>query len=488
MIVTGLVYTPVMLALLGENEYGLYQLVASVVSYMSLLSLGFGNAYNRFYARIRLKGSEREVNRLNGMFLTIFLVIAVVCLVCGGIMTGNIEGIFADGLTAEEYPLARTLMLLMVGNMALTFPNSVFESILASREQFIFQKTLNLLQSLLNPFLTLPLLLMGYGSVMMVLVTTALTVGKLITNVFYCVKKVGIRFEFRGFQIRLLKEMWVFTFFIFINLIVDQINWNVDKYLLGRFAGTAAVTVYGIGSQLNMLYLQLSTSVSDVFIPKVNRLVAEDKGNGELTGLFARVGRIQFLILMLVLSGFIFFGMPFIRCWAGEGFEASYQIALLLMVPVTIPLIQNLGIEIQRAKNMHRARSVVYLAVAVSNIFVSIPCIRAWGPEGAAVGTALSLLVGNGLFMNWYYHKRIGLDIPLFWRQIARFIPALLPPVAAGVLIMRYAVITGWIGLALWGMAYTAVYALSMWFLGMNGEEKQLVMGLLKRFRGRGRR
>lgn len=486
-IVTGLIYTPVMLALLGENEYGLYQLVASVVSYMSLLSLGFGNAYNRFYARMRHEGGRREIDRLNGMFLTIFLVISGVCLACGFVMTENIEIIFADGLTAEEYALAKILMALMMGNMALTFPNSVFESILASREQFIFQKTLSLLQSILNPFLTLPLLLLGYGSVMMVLVTTVLMVTKLITNIFYCMKKLGVRFEFRGFQFKLFREMYGFTFFIFINLIVDQINWNVDKYLLGRFAGTAAVTVYGVGAQLNSLYLQLSTSVSEVFIPRVNRLVAEEGKDEELTELFTKVGRVQFMILMLVLGGFVILGRLFIRLWAGEGFGASYQIALFLMVPATVPLIQNLGIEIQRAKNRHQARSMVYLTMAVSNIFVSIPCIRMWGPRGAAVGTALSVFLGNGLWMNWYYHKKIRLDIPWFWKQIAKLFPALLPPAALGVLVMRYVLISGWAELIVWGAAYILVYGGSMWFLGMNGEEKQLVMGILRRFKAGGR-
>lgn len=44
-----------------------------------------------------------------------------------------------------------------------------------------------------------------------------------------------IRFCFKKFQLDLLKEMWVFTFFIFINQIIDQINWSVDKFLLGRY-------------------------------------------------------------------------------------------------------------------------------------------------------------------------------------------------------------------------------------------------------------
>ena len=40
-ILSALIYTPIMLRLLGQTEYGLYQLAASVISYLSILTLGF---------------------------------------------------------------------------------------------------------------------------------------------------------------------------------------------------------------------------------------------------------------------------------------------------------------------------------------------------------------------------------------------------------------------------------------------------------------
>lgn len=474
---SGLLYTPIMLRILGQSEYGLYQLVHSVVAYLSLLSFGFSSSYMRFYSRLKVKDDKQEIAKLNGMFLSIFLVIAVVCVLCGSVMIVNINSIFADGLTSAEYSTARILMALMVLNLALTLPNSVFDSFTSAHERFVFQKILVVLQNLLNPFITLPLLIMGYGSVGMVIVTTVLTLSKLISNIVFCIKKLNIKFVFKGFNFKLLKEMWIFTSFIFINLIVDQINWSVDKFLLGRFAGTVAVAIYGVSGQLNAMYLQFSTTISNVFIPKVNRIVAESDDNALLTKLFTKVGRVQFLILSLIISGFIFIGYPFIQMWAGKGYEHSYGIALLLMIPVTIPLIQNLGIEIQKAKNMHKVRSIVYVCIAISNIFVSIPCIKMWGAEGAAIGTALTLTLGNGLFMNWYYHNKIGLNIIYFWKQIGKFVPALLPPVVIGVLTMKYVPINGVIGFGFAGIVYVAVFCASMWFFGMNQEEKQMIEG-----------
>lgn len=484
-ILSGLLYTPIMLRLLGQSEYGLYQLVASVVSYLSILSLGFGSSYMRFYSRIKKNDDEQEIARFNGMFMTIFLIIAVICLLCGAVMIGNIELVFGDGLTAAEYPKARILLALMVFNLSLTFPASVFDSFMSAHEQFVFQRMLKVLQYLFNPFIALPLLIAGYGSVALVLVTTGLTIAKLISSIWFCMKELHIKMVFHGFEWGLLKEMWFFTFFIFINMIVDQINWNVDKFLLGRFSGTVAVAVYGIGSQLNNMYLQVSTAISNVFIPQVNRIVAEGQGDRVLTELFTKVGRVQFIILSMIVSGFIFLGQAFIALWAGDGYEDSYYIALLLIVPVTVPLIQNLGIEIQRAKNLHKVRSIIYLIMAIANIFISIPLIQIWDSIGAALGTAIALVACNCIFMNIYYHKKIGLDMVYFWRQIASFIPALIIPAVVGTCLHYWWGMERFGGFLAAGIIYLAVFCLSMWKLGMNETEKGMIADPLKRINRR---
>lgn len=485
-ILSGLIYTPIMLRLLGQSEYGLYQLVYSVVSYLSLLSLGFGSSYIRFYSRYKVDNDEKGISKLNGMFMIIFSIISLISILCGSVLVINIENVFSTGLTPDEVPTARILMILMVINLAMTFSNSVFNNYVTAHEQFIFQKLLTVLQSLLNPFITLPLLIMGYGSIAMVSVTTFLTFAKLIADMIFCFKKLHMKFSFKNFDFKLLKHMFVFTFFIFLNQIIDQINWSVDKFLLGRFAGTVAVAIYGVAGQLNTMYLNFSTAISNVFVPKVNKIVAETDDNNLLTELFIKIGRIQSILLFLIITGYIFFGQSFIRFWAGDGYETSYKIGLFLMIPVTVPLIQNLGIEIQRAKNKHKMRSIVYLVICIANIFVSIPCIKTWGASGAALGTAISLTAGNIIFMNIYYHKAIGINIIKFWNNISKFILALIPTILCGLLINRF--IPTDKSLLILGISiilYCIVYLISMWLLGMNDEEKQLLSAPLKKIKNK---
>lgn len=473
--VIAIIYTPVMLRLLGQSEYGLYNLVASVVAYLGLLSFGFGSAYIRFYSQHKADNDEIGIARLNGMFLIIFVVIGCIATLAGMVLVFYTEAIFGSELTAREMSRAKILMAIMVLNIAFSFPGIVFNAHITANEQFIFQKLLQMVKVVANPFLVLPLLLLGYGSIGMAIATTLLNISIEIANVFFSLRRLGMQFIFKQFDFSLMKEMTIYSSFIFINMITDQINWNIDKFILGRFHGTVAVAVYGLAAQLNTYYISLSTAVSNVFIPRIHKMVSSDNNNSELTSLFIRVGRIQFLILTMVVTGLVFFGQPFINMWAGRDYSGSYLILLLLALPVTIPLIQNIGIEIQRAKNMHKFRSLTYLAIALLNIIITIPLARSYGGVGAAIGTAFSLILGNGIIMNWYYHFRVGLDIKKFWGQIISFVPSLLPPIVVGLLIMTYVDLYRFHTFILSGILYVAVFMISVWFLGMNQYERDLI-------------
>ena len=153
----------------------------------------------------------------------------------------------------------------------------------------------------------------------------------------------------------------------------------------------------------------------------------------------------------------------------------AYYVGLFLMVPVTVALIQNIGIEIQRAKNRHKIRSAVYFAIAIGNVLVSIPLIKAYGAVGAAAGTAISYIPGSIFFMNIYYHRVLRLDIPEFWRQIGRIIVAVAPAFGLGIALWLLIDIGNWIEMVLLILVYSALYCACAYLWGMNKEEKELV-------------
>jgi len=471
-----MIFTPIMIRLLGQNDYGLYNLVSSVVSYLSVLNFGFGSAYIRYYSLYKVYEDKENIAKLNGMFLIIYFILGLVAVLAGILLAINTDLIFGAKLSTSELKKAKVLLIILVINLSISFPNIVFNSFIIANEKFIFQNMMQMIKILGNPFLVLPALLIGYGSVGMVIATTILNAIVEIINAIYCIKKLNMNFMFSNFDIRLMKEMTIFSSYIFINLVIDQINWNVDKFVLGRFHGTVSVAIYGVASQLNNYYIAISTAISNVFIPRVHKMVVSSEDNIELTKLFTKIGRVQLIILALISSGLIFFGKPFINLWAGNNYKESYPIALLLILPVTVPLIQNIGIEIQRAKNLHKFRSLVYFFIALANLTVSIPLASKYGGIGAALGTALSLIIGNGFVMNWYYKEKVGLDIKYFWKQILRITPAFIPPLLFGILIINYINQYKLLNFIGFGILYVIIYCLSMFFLGMNTYEKELII------------
>ncbi len=482
-VIINLIYTPIMLRILGQSEYGLYNLASSIIGYLSLLSLGFGASYIRFYSRYKAENAEDKIKKLNGLYMLVFSIIGAISLIAGLVLSFNVKIFFNSSYTTEEMKIAKVLMLFLTANLALSFPMSVFTSYITSQEKFIFQKLINIISTVLSPCLTIASLFLGYGSIGMVFITTVISLIVYAINIFYCLKKLKMRFSFGKLEKGIFKEILVFSIFIAINEVINQINWQTDKIILGKVINGSAVAIYAVGSTINSMYINFSTAISNVFVPQIHRIVNENSEDSDkkLTEIFVKVGRIQFFVIMLVLTGFIFFGQKFIGFWAGKGYEQSYYVALLLICPVTIPLMQNIGIEIQRAKNKHQFRSIAYLIMAIINVGISILLCKAYGVIGVAMGTTISLLVANGLVMNVYYHKALKINIIKFWLTILKSALGIIIPVAFGVVVMLFIDYTSFIAMVGLIVAYTAIYLVSVLFLGLNKQEKLALKNKLMR-------
>lgn len=484
-VVIGLTYSRYMIRILGQSEYGLYQTIVSTISMLSILNLGFNSSYVRYYAKYKQNNDRASIYRLNGLFLLIFTVIGLIALICGAYLTTHLRLVFDNGLTPAEYDLARKLMVLLTINLSLSFPMSVFGTIISANERFVFLKLLGMLRTVVGPLVNIPLLLMGFRSVGLVVSSLAFSLVTDVIYIYYVIAKLDNKFYFTKFEKGLFRSLFTYTFFIAINMVVDQINNSIDKVLLGRFIGTTSVAVYSVGMSLYSYYMTISTSVSGVFTPRIhaiyNATADAQQRDRNISDLFIRVGRIQFLILMLFASGLVIFGKQFIRFWVGDGYDESYYVLLLIMIPASVPLIQNLGIEIQRAANKHQFRSIIYLGMAICNLILTIYLCQIYGAVGAAFGTGISLILANGIIMNIYYYKALNLDIPGFWRAILHQLLGLLPAFAIGAVIKRYAPTDSVLSMLSFIIVYTACYGVCVWFLSMNEYEKGFVMDPIKK-------
>lgn len=486
--VVGLLYTPYMLRMMGQSEYGLYSLVASVIAYLTVLDLGFGNAIVRYTAKFRAEKKTEEQYEMFGMFFLLYLVIGIIAFGIGLGLYFNVDTLFGNTMTAVELDRARIMMLLLVANLAFTFPMSIWGSIIQAYEDFVFQKSLNIIRIILNTVVMICLLHFGYKAVAMVVVQTIFNVLTLVVNFIYCRRKLNIHtyFRFKHFHWGFLKEVAIYSFWIFLNAIMDRVYWSTGQFVLGAMVGTVAVAVFAIAIQLEGMYMQFSTAISSVFLPKVTAMVATNRSRKEISDLFIRTGRIQYIVLAYILSGFIIFGRQFIELWAGADYTDAYIISLLFFIPLTVPLIQNLGITILQARNEMKFRSVLYIIIALVSLAMQIVLTRFFGGIGCAMGVSGALVVGQILIMNVYYRRKQDLDIMTFWKEISKMsiIPIVL--IFSSMLIIRhFFALDSWGKLILGITAFSLVYIPLFFRFSMTDDERNLFISMFHKIFGR---
>lgn len=479
--IVNLVYTPMLLYFVGQADYGVYQSCNSFVFSLTLLSFGFSQAYVRFYMIKKINGTEEEINRLNTVYLVLYGVVSVLALVLGVAFASNAETVFSNGFTDNQITTASAVMSILACSIAITLFNSIFDAFVLAHERFFFQQSRQLAVTLAMPFAAFALLCLGMGVIGVAIAQLVVNIALLGLNAFFCLKRLRMRFDLHRFDMALFKSIVVFSSWLFINQICELINQNVPNILLGVFSGAVAVAVFAVSIQIRSLFYSLSTTMSNVFIPLINHIVAESNDNNQLTHLMTKVGRCQAILYIWVLGGFVILGKFFIDVWAGPGFEEAYWLVLAMTVPLFIPLVQNTGIEIQRAKNKHKARSVCYLFMAGLNLAITIllsPYISYWA---AAIGYIAYVILGCGVFMNWYYQKRIGLSMGYFWKRVLPVV--VIGVVATGICLYGTSLlpVNDCLSFFWWGIVYTLLYAVLAFMTILTKEERCSLIQKIRR-------
>ena len=476
-----LLYTPLLIRKLGQSEYGLYSLVSSIIGYLTILDLGFGNAIIVYTAKYRAQKNEEKEQKLHGMFKVVFCIIGVIVTILGFVLYLNVNSMFSQTMSNNELSKMKVMMLILTFNLAITFSTSIYASIITAYERFTFRKLVGILSSILKPLIMIPLLFMGFKSIALCIVITIVNVLVVLSNIIYCKSRLNVKLKFMGFDKLILKEILGYSFFIFLGEIVDKANWSVDNFVLGAVSGTIAVSVYAVAATLNQMFISLSTAVSGVLLPKMSELVAKNASSEELTNECIKVGRIQFYIIYMMVVGLILVGKQFIKVWAGEGFEESYRVALILIIPLCVPLIQNLGLSIMQAMNKYKFKSVSTAIMAVFNVIISIFLAKKWGATGAAIGTAISLIICNIFIINIYYYKVIKINVIRFWKDIFVLFFKLTPSILITLLFMHFMRFDGIVAFGVYGFFFVMTFTLNVLLFCLNDYEKEFLNRFLKK-------
>lgn len=487
-VLSTLLLTPFIIRTLGQAEYGVYKLSASVVAYLLLLDLGVGNAITRYIAKFRASGEKEQSQKFLGVATIYYTVIALVALIAGVVLIAVFPKAFAKGLTASEIKLGQELLFITMINAAVTLGTAAYNNVIIAYERFTVSKGVPIIQIIVRMALTVVMLKGGFGSVGIVMVNLLMTIVCRGFFIIYVLFRLKLRPKFKGIEISFVKEIILYSSMILIQMIATQLNATVDQILIGSLVASSAaiLAVYSVGTQVTQYFQSMGTAFTGVLMPGIVKMVESGVDSKTLTDEMIRIGRIILIVLGLIWGGFLACGQQFITLWAGADNSNAYFVAVILMTAYMFILTESIGTQILWAMNQHKEQAILKGIIVLLNILLTVVLIK-WQPLiGATIGTFISLVLGDVVVMNVIFRKKLKMNLGYYYKGLTKgILPCIAVATAVGFVAKHFLKNGGWISLLLEVAIICLVYAVCILMFGMNTYEKNMVLSVLRKFKPR---
>ena len=420
-------YTPFFLRKVGDVNFGIFSFVASITSWFTVGVYALNDSFTRFST---IERKEYNSNgRTNTIYLKMLVFLATIIIIISAIIFVLLKtGVIAlNKYTPAEKDIILILYVLSSLQIVAVTIFTIFKLYIEYESKFIVVKSAMLIHSILNVLACVLALVVGKGII--VISTIHLLTNSTLLCFFcvYAIKKQHMTFARVKIQdnITLVSAIVSFSSFLLLSTIVTEVDYSVDKTILGFFAGAEFVTLYQLGMSFNTYFNELATAINSVFIPKINKYVVNHDNKG-VDYIFLNMSLLQNIIVFLVIGEFIVCGKDFITWWVGPEKIGVYWIALVLLLLSSYPCVSYSTVTIKRAMNKHRIPSVVRVIVAITNVLLSILLICIMPKEMAItaclIGTMISSLAGKWFFMFFYDYRVTGLPMLKMLKDFVLFI------------------------------------------------------------------
>ncbi len=476
----GIFFTPYMIMKMGDVEYGLYQLLYAAIGYVALLDFGLGSTLTRYIIKLKSEKNEEKLNSAVSISLKIYCFISLLVVLVVTVLSFNLDAIFQGTINSENIGYSRELFLLMGITTAVSLISHALSGIQTAEERFFVVKGVYLIRQVARVVIAYVLLSLNMGAMAVVLTDLVITVALLLFDILYCKIRLKVVFFKGKWDGALAKGLFAFSFYTFLQIIINQTNISLNRVLLGVFSTLENVALYGVIMQLCSMFRSMCNVVSSVTFPQISRFVFSGADRKSLSDYCAKYSRYQLFISAPLLGGFILFGKMFVDLWV-PSYNNSYIwiCTLFIVVPEMIEAFEGTIFHVMKAKNMQKTRSLILIGVLVANIFFTILFIKINPIFGPAWASSLSFILGNLILSNIYYHKKVGVDMFRYFGSLFKGVA----PAWVVSLLLGYGIaltgINGWIGFIIKCGLYVVVYCASIYLIGLNKEEKQIVSSII---------
>ena len=480
-VVVNFFLSPFIVHTLGNTEYGVWVLLASLVGYMGLLDLGVRGAVSRYIARHHARVEDEEAGRVASAGLAIFSAAGLVALAASVVIALVLEHLFK--IPPGTLLVARIVVVLGGLNVAVSLVSGVFGGAVTAMQRFDLDAVVGIGIGALRAVALLAALSAGGGLLALALVQLGCT---LLQTLVYFVLTARLypelRYRLRGLDGAELRKIFSFSVYSSLLHFSAALIYSADALVIGAFLPVASVTYFAIASTLTDYTRSIIGAISRTMTPRASAL----DGLGarqELEQVLLKAGAVSSLVTLPITITFILRGGAFIGLWMGPGYAAtSGRILVILAVALSLAAGRQVVASTVIGVNRHREMVPFYIAEALINVGLSVYWIRSLGLVGVALGTTVPNLVTTLLVTPWMVRRVMGTPLRTIWREMwLRPIAAMVPFAAA-----TWAVEHRWPahGLASFfaGVVLTLpVAAAGAWLVALTADERRALRSALRR-------
>ncbi|MHB1558800.1 MAG: lipopolysaccharide biosynthesis protein [Isosphaeraceae bacterium] len=386
--------TPIVVRGLGDQRYGVWSLVESVLAYLTLLDFGLTASVVRYVARFE---ATAESDRRNRVFSTCLCLFGAIGAVAFAISVGLAVGLpYLFRLPPELIGEARWMFLLLGTNLALGLPLSVYLNVLFGLGRYPTSAAIRVLYLALGSILSVVIVRRGGGLIALGCLITAVNTAQNLTlawAVHRCLPDLRLSpslvdwstfRDIRGYSLR-----------VFLIGLGSQVSFQTDAIVIGAFLNPGAIAFFAIGSRLVSYSKTLFTPIMGVLTPTFSAM--EARGETEaIRGLTLTVSRYVLWGALPVQIGLIALGRPFLSLWIGPRYaEASYATLVILSIPLALAMTLATGVRVLYGTGRLEWYTRAVIAEAAANLILSTALASPVGIEGVAWGTTIPNLVFN---------------------------------------------------------------------------------------------
>ncbi|MFK5938703.1 MAG: MATE family efflux transporter [Sulfurimonas sp.] len=478
--------TRLVLNALGASDFGIFALVAGLISMLVFLNSAMTVSSQRFMSFAKGKNDEDEEKNVFSISVILHILIAfIIVALLESIGPFLFNGLLNIDITRIE--TAKILYQFMILGTIFTILSVPYDAVINANEDMFFIAILGIFESLLKLFIALYITeiqndkLMVYGYLMASVIGILLLIKGFYSHKKY--KEVHFNIK-KHFNKILFKRMYSFAGYTLIGISTQMITSYGQGIVLNIFFGTIVNTAQGIAAQINGQLGAFALTMSKALNPMIVK--SEGAGNRELMLKASFIGsRIAFYLLILFYIPVILEMPTIFKYWLVHVPEYTIVFATLLLVR---SLIEELYITLSTAifsvgnvKHFQIYNSVLnLLPLPIAYMFFSF----GFKPYIIYIIFIFYALLQGSIYI-YFAKKECGMSIRLYFKEVVikSVIPFIL--IFAIVSVPHFFILNDFYRLLSVIVVNFVVFSFVIWNIGLSAIEKEFVLQLILRMKKR---